>query len=121
MVSNRRFASGSGCTTHLLLTQLRSLQSGMRVHTATTLQTGVQCYLFVMTDEGYQACHNDRRCRHHASVPLQAHLSSNDPRHPPEDHNRPVPNPLLWASALIAEKRVTGQKTAQNYEIIALV
>ena len=93
----------------------------MRVHTATTLRTGVQCYLFVMTDEGYQACHDARRHRHHASVPLQAHLSSNNPRHPPDDHNQPVPDQLLRASALIVEKRVTGQKTAQNYEITALV
>ena len=107
--------------THLPLTQLRSLQSGMRVHTATTLRTGVQCYLFVMTDEGYQACHDARRRRHHASVPLQAHLSSNDPRHSLEDHSQPVPNQLLRASALIVEKRVTGQKTAQNYEITALI
>ena len=74
-----------------------------------------------MTDEGSQACHDARRRRHHASVPLQAHLSSNDPRHPLDDHNRPVPDQLLRASALIVEKRVTGQKTAQNYEIIALV
>ena len=107
--------------THHLLTKLRSLQSGMRVHTATTLRTGVQCYQFVMTDEGYPACHDARRRRHHASVPLQAHLSSNDPRHPLEDHNQPVPDQLLRASALIVEKRVTGQKTAQNYEITALV
>ena len=106
--------------THPPLTQLRSLQSGMRVHTATPLQTGVQCYLFVMTDEGYQACHSARR-RHHASVPLQAHLSSNDPRHPQEDHNQPVPDQILRASALIVEKRVTGQKTAQNYEITTLI
>ena len=74
-----------------------------------------------MTDGGYQACHDARRRRHHASVPLQAHLSSNDPRHPPEDHKQPVPDPLLQASALIAEKWVTGQKTAQNCGIIALV
>ena len=86
-----------------------------------TPRTGVQCYLFVMTDEGYQACHDARRRRHHASVPLQAHLSSNDPRHPLEDHNQPVPDQLLRASALIVEKRVTGQKTAQYYEITALV
>ena len=121
MASNRRFASGSECTTHLLLTQLRSLQSGMRVHIATTLRIGVQCYLFVMTDEGYQACHDARRCRHHASVSLQAHLSSNDPRHPLDNHNQPVPDQLLRASALIVEKRVTGQNTAQNYKITALV
>ena len=107
--------------THLPLTQLRSLQSGMRVHTATTLRTGVRCYLSVMTDEGHQACHDARRRRHHASVLLQAHLSSNDPRHPLEDHNQPVPDQLLRASALIVEKRVTGQKTAQNYMITALV
>ena len=75
----------------------------------------------MMTDEGYQACHDARRRRHHASVPLQAHLSSNDPCHLPEDHNQPVPDLLLRASALIAEKRVTGQKTAQNYKIIALL
>ena len=74
-----------------------------------------------MTDEGYQACHNTHHRGHHASVPLQAHLSSNNPRHPPEDHNQLAPDQLLWASALIVEKRVTGQKTAQNYEIIALV
>ena len=74
-----------------------------------------------MTDEGYQACHNTRRCRHHASVLLQAHLSSNNPRHPLEDHNQLVPDQLLRASALIVEKRVTGQKTAQNYGIAALV
>ena len=85
------------------------------------LRTGVQCYLFVMTDEGYQACHDTRRCRHHASIPLQAHLSSNDPCHPLDGHNQPTPDQLLRASALIVEKRVTGQKTAQNYEIIALV
>ena len=107
--------------TRHLLTKLRSLQSGMRVHTATTLRTGVQCYQFVMTDEGYPACHDARRRRHHASVPLQAHLSSNDPRHPSEDHSQPVPDRLLRASALIAEKRVIGQKIAQNYEITALV
>ena len=87
-----------------------------------TLRTGVQCYLFVMTDEGYRACHDARRRRrHHARVPLQAQLSSNDPRHPPEDHNQPVPDQLLRASALIAEKRVIGQKIAQNYETTALV
>ena len=86
-----------------------------------TPRTGVQCYLFVMTDEGYQACHDTHRRQHHASILLQAHLSSNNPRHPSEDHNRPVPDQLLQASALIVEKRVTGQKTAQNYEIIALV
>ena len=107
--------------THLPLTQLRSLQSSMRVHTATTLQTAVPCCLFVMADEGYQACHDARRRDHHASVPLQAHLSSNNPRHPLEDHNQPVPNQLLRASALIVEKWVTGQKIAQNYEITALV
>ena len=107
--------------THHPLTKLRSLQSGMRVHTATTLRTGVRCYPFVMTDGGYQACHDARRRRHHASVPPQAHLSSNDPRRPLEDHNQPVPDRLLRASALIVEKRVTGQKTAQNYEIIVLV
>ena len=107
--------------THLLLTQLRSLQSGMRVHTAMTLRTGVQCYLFMMTDEGYQACHDARHRHQHTSIPLQAHLSSNKPRHPLEDHNQPVPNQLLRASALIVGKRVTGQRTARNYEIIALV
>ena len=74
-----------------------------------------------MTDEGYQACHDARRRRHHASVPLQAHLSSSDPRHPSDDHNRPVPDQLLRANALIVEKWVTGQKIAQNYEITALV
>ena len=99
--------------THPPLTQLRSLQSDMRVHTTTTLQTGVQYYLFVMTDDGYQACHDARRHRHHASVPLWAHLSSNNPRHPLEGHNQPVPDQLLRASALIVEKWVTGQKTAQ--------
>ena len=107
--------------THHLLTKLRSLQNGMRVHTATTLRTGVQCYQFVMTDKGYRACHDARRHRHHTSVPLQAHLSSNDPRRPLEDHSQPVPDQLLRASALIVEKRVTGQKIAQNYKIIALV
>ena len=107
--------------THHPLTKLRSLQSGMRVHTATTPRTGVQCYLFVMTDEGYQACHDARRRRHHASVPLQAHLSSNNPRHPLDDHNRPVPDQLLRASVLIVEKWVTGQKIAQKYKITALV
>ena len=106
---------------HPPLTQLQSLQSGMRVHTATTLRTGVRCYPLVMTDGGYQACHDARRRRHHASVPLQAHLSSNDPRYPSEDHSQPVPDRLLRASALIVEKRVTGQKIAQNYEITALV
>ena len=107
--------------THLPLTQLQSLQSGMRVHTVRTLRAGVRCYPLVMTDGGYQACHDARRRRHHASILLQAHLSSNDPRHPLEDHSQPVPDRLLWASALIVEKRVTGQKTAQNYEITALV
>ena len=107
--------------TQLPLTQLRSLQSSMRVHTTMTLQTGVQCYLFMMTDEGYQACHDARHRHQHTSIPLQAHLSSNNPRHPLEDHNQPVPNQLLRASALIVEKWVTEQKTAQNYKIIALV
>ena len=74
-----------------------------------------------MTDEGYQACHDARRRRHHVSVLLQVHLSSNDPRHPLEDHNQPVPDQLLRASALTVEKRVTGQKTAQKYGITALV
>ena len=107
--------------THLPLTQLRSLQSGMRVHTATTLRTGVRCYPLVMTDGGYQACHDARRRRHHVSIPPQAHLSSNDPRHPLEDHNQPVYDRLLRASVLIVEKWVTGQKIAQNYEKTALV
>ena len=93
----------------------------MRVHTATTLQTGVQCYLFVMTDEDYQARHDARRHRHHASALRRAHLSSNNPRHPLEGRNQPVPDQLLRASASIVEKWVTGQKTAQNYKIIALV
>ena len=107
--------------THHPLTKRRSLQSGMRVHTATTLRTGVRCYLSVMTDEGHRACHDAGRRCHHASVLLQAHLSSNDSRHPLEDHNQPVPHQFLRASALIVEKRVTGQKTAQNYKIITLV
>ena len=85
------------------------------------LRTGVQCYQFVMTDEGYRACHDARRRRHHASIPLQAHLSSNNPHYPREDHNQPVPDQLLRASALIVGKWVTQQKTAQNYGITALV
>ena len=87
-----------------------------------TLQTGVQFgYLFVMTNEGCQACHDARRHRHHASVPLQAHLSSSNPCHLLEHHNQPVPDQLLRASALSVEKRVTGQKTAQNNGITALI
>ena len=86
-----------------------------------TRQTSVHCYLFVMTDEGYQTCHDARRRHHHARVPLQARLSSNNPRHLLEDHNQPVPNQLLRASALFVEKRVTGQKIAQNYGTTALV
>ena len=97
--------------THPKLTQPLSSRSGMRVHTATTLQINAQCYpLSMMTNRGWQMCHNARRRQHHARVPALAHLSSNDPCHLQDGHTLPAPAQLFLASVWIAGKQVPDQR-----------